>query len=110
MKLDKNKFTINALENISKRNESIAVVGLGYVGLPLALTFAENDFTVIGIDIDQQKIKKLKNKESYLKHINNSRISRTIETKKLIPTSDFSKAEKCMAIILCVPTPLNKNR
>ena len=45
-----------------------------------------------------------------LKHINNTRISRTIEAKKLIPTSDFSKAEKCMAIILCVPTPLNKNR
>ena len=42
MKLDKNKFTINALENIRKRNESIAVVGLGYVGLPLALTFTEN--------------------------------------------------------------------
>ena len=110
MKLDKNKFTINALENIRKRNESIAVVGLGYVGLPLALTFTENNFSVIGIDVDQQKIRKLKNKESYLKHINNSRISRTIEAKKLIPTSDFSKAEKCMAIILCVPTPLNKNR
>ena len=110
MKLDKNKLIINALENIRKRNESIAVVGLGYVGLPLALTFAENDFSVIGIDVDLQKINKLKNKESYLKHIKNSRISRTIETKKLIPTSDFSKAEECMAIILCVPTPLNKNR
>ena len=110
MKLDKNKLIINALENIRKRNESIAVVGLGYVGLPLALTFAENDFSVIGIDVDQQKINKLKNKESYLKHINNLRISGTIETKKLIPTSDFSQAEKCMAIILCVPTPLNKNR
>ena len=110
MKLDKNKLILNALENISKKNESIAIVGLGYVGLPLALTFAENDFSVIGIDIDQQKIKKLKNKKSYLKHINDSRISRTIETKKLIPTSDFSNAEKCMALILCVPTPLNKNR
>ena len=110
MKLDKNKLIINALENIRERKESIAVVGLGYVGLPLALTFAENDFTVIGIDIDQQKIKKLKNKESYLKHIKNSRISKTIETKKLIPTLDFSNVEKCMAIILCVPTPLNKNR
>ena len=78
MKSDKNKLILNALENISKRNKSIAIVGLGYVGLPLALTFAENDFSVIGIDVDQQKIKKLKNKESYLKHINDSRISRTI--------------------------------
>ena len=110
MNLDKNKLIKNTLENIRKRNKSIAVVGLGYVGLPLALTFTENNFSVIGIDVDQQKIKKLKNKESYLKHINDSRISRTIEAKTLIPTSDFSKAEKCMAIILCVPTPLNKNR
>ena len=96
MKSDKNKLILNALENISKRNKSIAIVGLGYVGLPLALTFAENDFSVIGIDIDQQKIEKLKNRESYLKHISNSRISRTIETKKLIPTLDFSNAEQCM--------------
>ena len=110
MNLDKNKLIIDTLENLRKKRKSIAVVGLGYVGLPLALTFAENNFSVVGIDIDQQKIKKLKNKESYLKHIYNSRISSTIETKKLIPTSDFSKAEKCMAIILCVPTPLNKNR
>ena len=110
MTLDKNKLVVNALENIRKKHESIAVVGLGYVGLPLALTFAENEFSVIGIDVDQQKIKKLRNSESYLKHINNARISRTIETKKLIPTLDFSEAKKCMAIILCVPTPLNKNR
>ena len=60
MKSDKNKLIINALENITKRNESIAIVGLGYVGLPLALTFAENNFSVIGIDIDQQKNKKVK--------------------------------------------------
>ena len=110
MTLDKNKLVVNALENIRKKHESIAVVGLGYVGLPLALTFAENGFSVIGIDVDQQKINKLRNSESYLKHINNARISRTIETKKLIPTLDFSEAKKCMAIILCVPTPLNKNR
>lgn len=110
MTFDKNKLVVNALENIRKKHESIAVVGLGYVGLPLALTFAENEFSVIGIDVDQQKIKKLRNSESYLKHINNARISRTIETKKLIPTLDFSEAKKCMAIILCVPTPLNKNR
>lgn len=110
MTLDKNKLVVNALENIRKKHESITVVGLGYVGLPLALTFAENGFSVIGIDVDQQKINKLRNSESYLKHINNARISRTIETKKLIPTLDFSEAKKCMAIILCVPTPLNKNR
>ena len=110
MNLDKNQLINNFKENFIKKDKSIAIVGLGYVGLPLALTFAEKNFSVIGIDIDQRKVTKLKNKESYLRHINNSRISEVIENKKLIPTSDFSEVEKCIAIILCVPTPLNKNR
>ena len=110
MTLDKNELIDNFKENFSKKDKSIAIVGLGYVGLPLALAFAEKNFSTIGIDIDQQKVAKLKNKESYLKHINNSRISKVIENKKFLPTSDFSEAEKCIAIILCVPTPLNKNR
>lgn len=110
MNLDKNQLINNFKEDFIKKDKSIAIVGLGYVGLPLALTFAEKNFSVIGIDIDQRKVTKLKNKESYLRHINNSRISEVIENKKLIPTSDFSEVEKCIAIILCVPTPLNKNR
>ena len=100
----------NFIKGIRNREKSIAVIGLGYVGLPLALTFAENNFSVIGIDIDQKKISKLKKKESYLRHINNSRISQVIENQKLIPTSNFSLVKECIAIILCVPTPLNKNR
>ena len=60
MKLDKNKLTINALENIRKRNESIAIVGLGYVGLPLSYAFLSKGFKVIGIDVDKKKIQSLK--------------------------------------------------
>ena len=110
MTSDKKELINNFRENFCKKDKSIAIVGLGYVGLPLALTFAEKNFSVIGIDIDQKKVAKLKNKESYLRHINNSRISEVVQNNKFLPTSDFSEAEKCIAIILCVPTPLNKNR
>ncbi len=110
MVLETNKLKDDFRKKVINKEKSIAIVGLGYVGLPLALTFAEHKFSVIGIDIDPEKISKLNNKESYLRHINEMRISKVIKSKKLIPTSDFSFAKSCMAIILCVPTPLNKNR
>jgi len=110
MNLEKQKFIDNFRNNVRNREKNIAIIGLGYVGLPLALTFSESNFSVIGIDIDQKKISKLKNKESYLKHISSNRIKNAINSKKLIPTSDFSFIESCIGVILCVPTPLNKNR
>ncbi len=110
MNLEKQKFIDNFRKNVRNREKNIAIIGLGYVGLPLALTFSENNFSVIGIDIDQKKITKLNNKESYLKHISANRVKNAINSKKLIPTSDFSFVESCIGVILCVPTPLNKNR
>ncbi len=110
MDINNKKFINNFRNNIRNKEKLIAIVGLGYVGLPLALTFAENNFSVIGIDIDQKKISKLINKESYLTHISGERVSKVIDSKKLIPTSEFSSIKNCIAIILCVPTPLNKNR
>ncbi len=110
MKINSKDLINNFVKSIKSREKSIAVVGLGYVGLPLALTFAENNFSVIGIDIDHTKITKLNSKKSYLRHIDKARVSKVIESKKLIPTSDFSFIESCIAVILCVPTPLNKNR
>ncbi len=110
MNLEKQKFIDNFRKNVRNREKNIAIIGLGYVGLPLALTFSENNFSVVGIDIDQKKISKLKNKESYLKHISSNRIKNAIISKKFIPTSDFSFVQSCIGVILCVPTPLNKNR
>ena len=66
MDLEKQKFIDNFRKNVRNREKNIAIIGLGYVGLPLALTFSENNFSVIGIDIDQKKIFNLKNKERYL--------------------------------------------
>ena len=97
-------------DNINQKNKSIAIVGLGYVGLPLSLTFVEKGFSVFGIDIDINKISKLKNKKSYISTIKDERISNAISSEKFNPTDDFSIIQSCMAIILCVPTPLNKNR
>ena len=97
-------------DNINQKTKSIAIVGLGYVGLPLSLTFVEKGFSVFGIDIDINKISKLKNKKSYISTIKDERISNAISSEKFNPTDDFSIIQSCMAIILCVPTPLNKNR
>ena len=110
MDINTNDLISNFKNNINNRSKTIAIIGLGYVGLPLALTFAENGFTVVGIDIDQKKINKLNQQQSYLRHIDDNRISSVISSKKLIPTIDFSFVESCIAIILCVPTPLSKNR
>ncbi|WP_419421341.1 nucleotide sugar dehydrogenase (plasmid) [Legionella sp. D16C41] len=98
----------NFIEKVNNREAIVAVVGLGYVGLPLMLRFAEVGYRVIGIDIDESKNALLNQGKSYIKHISNERIH---NVKKLfIATSDFSKATEADAIILCVPTPLNKYR
>ncbi|WP_131783755.1 nucleotide sugar dehydrogenase [Legionella gresilensis] len=96
------------IEKINNKEAIIAIVGLGYVGLPLMLRFAEVGYRVIGIDVDESKNELLNQGKSYIKHIPNERIS---NVKKLfIATSDFSKSKEADAIILCVPTPLNKYR
>ena len=89
---------------------TIAIVGLGYVGLPLSIRFAENCTTVIGIDIDPAKIRALCKRESYIKHIDTGAISRLVQAKKFLPTMDFTKVNGADAVIICVPTPLKKTR
>ena len=96
------------LKKIENKEAIIGVVGLGYVGLPLMLRFAEVGFRVLGIDIDEEKIQALNIGKSYINHIQNSEI---LKYKSSIhATSDFSKASEVDALILCVPTPLNKYR
>ena len=92
-----------------KKFAKIGIIGLGYVGLPLALTFANNAFQVYGFDIDQKKIDSLANGESYIQNISNENIARSISSNILMPTSDFSKISEVDAILICVPTPLTKN-
>jgi len=88
--------------------ERIGVIGLGYVGLPLIREFIEKEFTVIGFDIDLQKVEKLGNGESYLRHIPSSTIAGWNETGRFEATIDFSKLADVDSILICVPTPLNE--
>jgi UDP-N-acetyl-D-glucosamine dehydrogenase len=88
----------------------IAVVGLGYVGLPLLLQFARAGVVVIGLDIDPPKIEALNAGRSYIKHIPSEAISEAVKAGKFSASTDFSLVKEVEAVIICVPTPLNKNR
>ena len=101
---------IKFLKKIENKEAVIGVIGLGYVGLPLNLCFVEKGFRSIGFDIDKIKTDSLKSGKSYIKHISPERIQKALQTKLFEPTTDFSKLKECDAILIAVPTPLNKNR
>src|SRR5438034_11539812 len=88
----------------------IAVVGLGYVGLPLSLQFARSCVSVMGLDVDAKKVQLLNNGESYIKHIEPSAVADLIRSGKFIASTEFSRVKDAEAVIICVPTPLTKNR
>ena len=88
---------------------TIGVIGLGYVGLPIALRFIETGHRVIGFDIDQSKISKIKGGKSYIGHISDDKVKHAASN-GFEPTSDFSRIDQVNSIIICVPTPLNKYR
>lgn len=98
------------IQKINEKTAVIGVIGLGYVGLPLNLCFVEKGFRSIGLDIDQSKIHAIKKNESYIKHISSERIAKANATGLFDVTTDFSALKKCDAILIAVPTPLNKNR
>lgn len=88
----------------------IAIVGLGYVGLPLSIQFARSCVSVLGIDVDPTKVQLLNNGQSYIKHIEQSAIAELLRSGKFTASTDFSLIKEVEAVIICVPTPLNKNR
>jgi UDP-N-acetyl-D-glucosamine dehydrogenase len=88
----------------------IAVVGLGYVGLPLAIQFARANVTVLGLDIDAAKVDSINQGRSYIKHIASGAIEEVAKEDKLIASSDFKRVSEVEAVIICVPTPLSRNR
>lgn len=89
---------------------NITIVGLGYVGLPLALRFASSGVHVLGLDIDPEKVAALNAGQSYIKHIESRAIATHLATGRFTATTDFSRIGEVDAVIICVPTPLNKNR
>jgi len=101
--LSKNKL----YKSINNRSAKIGVIGIGYVGLPLIIRFAEEHFKTIGFDIDKEKVKKLNNGESYIRSINKEKIAEAIKA-GFKATSDFIEISNVDAIIICVPTPLDE--
>ncbi len=90
--------------------EKIAVIGLGYVGLPLSLQFARSGVTVLGLDIDPAKTQACNAGQSYIKHIRSEDIREQVKGGRFAASTDFSRLKETEAVIICVPTPLNKNR
>ena len=88
----------------------IAIVGLGYVGLPLSLQFARSGVTVLGLDVDRTKVELLNSGRSYIKHITSEDIAQAVGAGTFSASTDFKRIKKVEAVIICVPTPLNKNR
>ncbi len=96
----------NIKQKIINKESTVGVIGLGYVGLPLAMLISNKGFKTYGFDIDENKVKLLKNKKSYISHIPEEKIK---ELKNFYPTNDFSKLKKCDVIIICVPTPTTES-
>ena len=90
--------------------KTIAIVGLGYVGLPLSLQFARSGVTVLGLDIDPPKVEAINQGQSYIKHIDSATVQEQVKAGRMSASTDFSRVKEVQAIIICVPTPLNKNR
>src|SRR6185295_11634403 len=93
-----------------RKTLGVGVVGLGYVGLPLALQIARNKHIVVGFDIDPEKCSAINTGKSYIKHIAAADIAAARGAGRLEATTDFSRVRDLDAVIVCVPTPLTKNR
>ena len=102
------KAEMNLLTKIKSKKAVIGIVGLGYVGLPLAFAFRKKKFKVIGFDIDQKKIKSLDQGKSFLSHISDNDILKMNLKNGFTSTTDFLRLKEVDAIIICVPTPLSK--
>lgn len=103
-------FKTKILEQIEQNNEIIGIIGLGYVGLPLAVNFAEAGVKVIGFDKSEIKVNKINSGENYIKDIRDAVLRDVVGKVKLKATTDFSRMNECDALIICVPTPLDKFR
>lgn len=94
---------------IEDRTAVVGVLGLGYVGLPLSLTFAEQGFRVLGFDVDGAKVARIRAGESYIGHLDSARVAKLVTSGRLEATDDFSRVGEADALLVCVPTPVDEN-
>ena len=96
------------LEKINKNEELVGILGLGYVGLPLAVTFALKDVNVLGFEKNTEKATKVNSAENYIGDVEPEDLKQVVENGRLSATDDFSRIAECDAVMICVPTPLDK--
>ncbi|NJP06188.1 MAG: nucleotide sugar dehydrogenase [Chloroflexaceae bacterium] len=105
-----NRYVNQLLTRLENRSARIAIIGMGYVGFPLAVVFAEAGYDVIGIDVNQGKVDSINRGESYIGDVPTSRLQPLVARGKLSATTRFSCLLECDAVSICVPTPLRKTR
>ncbi|GET24473.1 nucleotide sugar dehydrogenase [Prolixibacter sp. NT017] len=98
------------LQKIDSNKEIVGIIGLGYVGLPLAVNFAEAGIKVIGFDKNPDKVDKINHGTNYIKDIRDAVLREVVDNITLSATTDFSRIKECDALLICVPTPLDKFR
>ena len=101
---------MNLIEKINDKSAKVGIIGLGYVGLPLAVEFANAGFQVLGIDINEDKVKAVNSSKNYIKDIDDNVFNNAVKNKLLKADDDYSKVKDLDAISICVPTPLNKEK
>jgi len=110
-KTSRTKSAAQLLEQrLENRTARLAVIGLGYVGLPLAVELAQAGFQVHGIDIDEKRVRQLNQGRSYIQDVPTADVAALVRQKRLSATTDFSVLKKCDTVNICVPTPLSKQR
>ncbi len=101
---------MSLIEKINDKSAKIGVIGLGYVGLPLAVEFANAGYEVLGIDVDETKIDSINSSSNYIKDIEDNILKNAVQKNLLKATNDYSRVNELDAISICVPTPLNKEK
>jgi UDP-N-acetyl-D-glucosamine dehydrogenase len=97
------------LQKISDKTVKVGVIGLGYVGLPLAVAFARNNIEVLGFEKSERRTEAVNTAQNYISDVTDADLLKVVfEAKRLSATTDFSRIKECDAAIICVPTPLDK--
>jgi UDP-N-acetyl-D-glucosamine dehydrogenase len=111
LRAEVNDFSVQAaIASFKARQAKVGIIGLGYVGIPLALTAAKAGFSVLGFDIDEPRVQQLNRGESIIKHIPSAAIGEAVAEKRFEATARFDRLHEPDAILICVPTPLTKHR
>ncbi len=103
-------FKDTIYSKIENKTLKVGVIGLGYVGLPLAIEFAKKDYQTLGFDVDQNKVDTLNSGGNYIQDIDDKLIADAVKKGKLIASTDFAKLKECDAVFICVPTPFTVNK